>query len=165
MQKIAVVLAAFSAALATPLAATAQEGHVVNPATAKFDVVPNIPACFKAAVVHGDPGAGPSVLLVRSGARCRVPRHWHTPNEELMVVSGTARVGMKDQAAETLRPGGFAYVPSKHQHDFACAAACSFFVVSDAPFDIHYLDDAGGEIPMDQALKAKAAPTAAPKMP
>ena len=52
MQKIAVVLAAVSVAMAVPLAAIAQEGHVVNPATAKFDVVPNIPTCFKAAVLR-----------------------------------------------------------------------------------------------------------------
>jgi quercetin dioxygenase-like cupin family protein len=157
--------AALCAALAAPLAATAQEAHAVHAAMAKFDVVPNIPECAKAAVAHGDPAAGPSVLLVRSTAACRIPRHWHTPNEQLMVVSGTARLGMKDQTAESLRPGDYAYVPSKHQHEFFCPAACSFFVVSDAPFDIHYVDDAGNEIPMAQALKAKAAPKAAPKKP
>jgi mannose-6-phosphate isomerase-like protein (cupin superfamily) len=155
--------AALCAVLAVPLAAAAQEGHVVHAATATLAPFPNMPDCFKGAAVHGDPGTGPSTLLVRATGACGVPRHWHTPTENLLMVSGTARVGMKGQPAETLRAGSYAYIPAKHQHEFSCPGACSFFVVSDGPFDIHYVDDAGNEIPAEQVLKAK--PAVAPKKP
>jgi hypothetical protein len=117
---------------------------------------------MKGAVLRGDPGAGPSIILIRGAAGCH-PAPLAHPNETVMFVSGTARVGMKDQAAETLRAGSSAYIPAKHQHDFACTAACSFFLSADGPFDIHYVDEAGNEIPMDKALpKPKAKPAAKP---
>jgi hypothetical protein len=51
-------------------------------------------------------------------------------------------------------------------HDFACTAACSFFISADGPFDIHYVDDAGTEITPEQALpKAKAKPAEMAKKP
>lgn len=133
--------------------AAAPQGHVVHSATAKFELFPNMPDCFKGAVLHGDPSAGASVFLVRSSGRCRVPPHWHTPVEQLMMVTGTARMVMKGMPPETLQPRSYAFVPAKHQHEFSCSAACSFFVSSDGPFDIHYVDDAGNEILFEQAVK------------
>jgi mannose-6-phosphate isomerase-like protein (cupin superfamily) len=164
MNRTAVAVAVLSAAMAAPLAATADEGHVTHAAGAKFEAFPNIPECAKGSVVHGDPGIGPVTLLIRAMPRCRIPRHWHSANENVMLVSGTARLGMKDQPAETLRPGSYAYVPAKHQHEFSCPVACSFFVASDGAFDIHYVDDAGNEIPAEQVLKAKAKPAGQSKM-
>ena len=71
-----------------------------------------------------------------------------------MMVSGVGRVEMKGQTAVTLRSGGFAYAPAKHVHQFACVSRpCSFFLRSDGPFDIHYVDQNGNEIPPEQALK------------
>jgi hypothetical protein len=137
---------------------------VVHTAAAKFEAFPNMPDCFKGAVLHGDPATGPAIFIARSAAACRVPVHWHTPSENLMMVSGTARLAMKGQATETLRPNSYAFVPGHHQHQFTCPAACSFFVSSDGAFDIHYVDDTGKEITLEQALKAKApAPAAPPK--
>jgi quercetin dioxygenase-like cupin family protein len=164
MKQLAIVMTVL-AVLVLPLAAAAQDAHVAHAATAKFVEFPNVPPCAKGAVYQGDPASGPATIFIRSAAGCRIPLHWHTANETLMVVSGTARVGMKGQTPDTLRPGSYAFVPSKHHHNFVCPVACNFFLVSDAAFDIHYVDDAGGEIPMDQALKAKAAPAAAPKKP
>ena len=46
-------------------------------------------------------------------------------------------------------------VSFRHPHAFACPAACLFFIYQDAPFDIHYIDAEGREIPPEQALKAK----------
>ena len=34
--------------------------------------------------------------------------------------------------------------------------ACTFFIASDAAFDIHYVDAAGKEISTEDALKSKA---------
>jgi quercetin dioxygenase-like cupin family protein len=109
---------------------------VVDPATAKFEPVPDVPPCMKGSVLRGDPGKGESVLLARGTAGCAIPFHWHTPNEQLEMVSGTARVSMKDAKPAILKPGGYAHLPSKHQHAFTCSTACTFFVASAAAFDI-----------------------------
>jgi hypothetical protein len=46
-------------------------------------------------------------------------------------------------------------LPGKHVHHFTCVAACIMFVVSDAAFDIHYVDARGQEISPDDAPKSK----------
>jgi quercetin dioxygenase-like cupin family protein len=166
MKQAGRALAVLSAVLAWPLAAAAQDAHVTHAASAKYVVFPNVPECMTGAVLQGDPGTGPSIILIRGMAGCRIPRHWHAATETLMFVSGAARLGMKDQPPETLRAGSYALVPAKHPHDFACTAACSFFINADGPFDIHYVDDAGNEIPPEQALpKAKARPAGTAKKP
>ena len=136
--------------------ASAQESNTPiaqNSAADKFQKVPNVPDCLTAAVQQGDPGKGASVLLLKGTAGCKAPWHWHTPNEQLMMVSGTGRVEMKGQKPVLLRAGGFAVAPSKHVHQFTCAGGgCEFFLHSDAPFDIHYVDQSGKEIPPVQAL-------------
>jgi len=162
--KHAAVALAVLCAFAWPLAA--QEPHVTQAATGKYEPFPNVPECLKGAVQQGDPGTGPSIILIRGTAGCRVPRHWHTPNETILFVSGTARLGMKGQPPETLRAGSYGYVPAKHAHEFSCTATCSFFLSADGPFDIHYVDDAGNEIPPEQALpKVKARPAGMAKKP
>ena len=167
MKKAGVVTAVLAAALAGPLAAAAQEAHVTSAATAKLEPFPNLPDCVKGAAVHGNPSTGPSTLLVRATARCRIPRHWHSANESLMFISGTGQITMQGQPRpDTLRPGSFAYVPAKHQHAFFCPTACSFFVGSDAAFDIHYVDPSGNEIPFEKAVpKAGAKPAGMAKKP
>ena len=74
-----------------------------------------------------------------------------------MMVSGTGRIEMKGQEPVLLRAGGFAAAPSKHVHQFTCVGrGCEFFLHSDAPFDIHYVDQSGKDIPPEQVLgKAK----------
>src|SRR5262245_63075437 len=53
------------------------------------------------------------------------------PTEQVMIVSGSAKVEMKDTGKTAiLGPGGFAMMPSKHVHQFTCTSACSAFVSS-----------------------------------
>ena len=137
-------------------------GHpgVQNMAGMKFGMVPGMPTCSTGSVQSGDPSKGPSIILAKTAAGCSVPWHWHTPNEHLMMVTGVARLEMKDGKPQTLRAGGYAMMPSRHVHQFLCTSSCTFYVYSDAAFDIHYVDGQGKEISPDDALKAvrKAAP-------
>lgn len=143
-------------AFAGPLGAQpADMPVIVDPSTAPFQVFPTVPACFQTAVLRGSATAGPSAALGRAEEACAIPLHWHTPNENLEMISGVATITMKDGSTATLRPGTYAYLPSRHPHAFACPAACLFFIYQDAPFDIHYIDAEGREIPPEQALKAK----------
>lgn len=118
----------------------------------KFAPLPGMPACVMSAVEHGDPAKGPSTIVFKATAGCKIPWHWHTPNEQVMIVSGSAKVEMKGGSTAVLGPGGFAHMPSKHVHQFTCTSACTAFVNSDAVFDMHYVDAAGKEIPPDKAL-------------
>lgn len=115
---------------------------------------PGMPSCATGSVQSGDPTKGPSIILSKLTAGCVFPWHWHTPNEHLMMVAGTATVEMKDGAARKLLAGGFAMMPSRHVHRFTCAEACTLYVYSDAVFDMHYVDAQGTEIPPESALKA-----------
>jgi quercetin dioxygenase-like cupin family protein len=129
-----------------------EETQIANATQVKLAPVPNAPACVTAAPEHGDPSKGASTMLVKFTSGCTVPMHWHTPNEEVMMVSGSAKLQMQDGATSTLDKGGFARLPAKHPHQFTCITACTTFLVSDGVFDVHYVDRSGNEISADQAL-------------
>ena len=125
-------------------------------AASEFMNFPGLPTCIKGAVKNGDPSKGGSVILAKATAGCAVPWHWHTANEQLIAVSGSGKVEMKDAKPAMLHPSGYLNMPAKNAHQFTCTAACTFFIISDAAFDIHYVDKDGKEISADEALKSKA---------
>jgi quercetin dioxygenase-like cupin family protein len=67
-----------------------------------------------------------------------VPAHYHTAEEQLMVVQGDVLTGMDGMAEATLGPGGFAMMPSKAMHWFTCKSknTCLMFVTFDRTYDI-----------------------------
>ena len=144
-----------------------EEKPIVTAATdAKFAAIPNAPDCFTIAVERGDPTKGPSVILAKFAPGCVAPFHWHTPSETAMVVSGSLQATMKGDKPFVAHHGDFLYLPAHHVHRAAClgAAPCVVFLTSDAAFDIHWVDAAGQEIPLEAALKAvKSAKTPQPK--
>jgi quercetin dioxygenase-like cupin family protein len=79
-----------------------------NIADMQFVQIPGMPTCSTGSVQDGDPTKGPSIILGKLDAGCLFPWHWHTPNENLMIVTGEARAEMKDGKSVTLRAGGFA---------------------------------------------------------
>ena len=122
----------------------------------KLAPMAGLPECVTMAVESGDPSKGASVIVFKGTAGCAIPWHWHTATEHVMIVTGSAKVEMKDTSkTAVLGPGGYAMLPSKHVHQFTCASACSAFVRSDAAFDIHYVDAGGAEISPDAALTKK----------
>jgi mannose-6-phosphate isomerase-like protein (cupin superfamily) len=120
----------------------------------KFITIPGLPTCAHGSVQNGDPTKEPSFLYVKTTANCSIPWHWHTPNEHLMMVTGSAHISMKGGKPMTLRPGGFLRLPSHHVHQFHCEKPCSLYLYNDAAFDIHYVDDQGKEISPADAMKA-----------
>jgi quercetin dioxygenase-like cupin family protein len=133
---------------------------VRNMPTMKFAPIPGLPTCAPASVQHGDPTKEPSVILGKLAVGCSIPWHWHTPNEHVMMISGVARVEMKDAKPVVLRAGGYALMPSHHIHQFRCTTPCALFVYSDAAFDIHYVDGQAKEISPENALRAVKETTA-----
>lgn len=45
--------------------------------------------CSAAGIEKGDAAKGPSIIVEKFEPGCVIPWHWHTPNEHLMMVSGT----------------------------------------------------------------------------
>lgn len=132
------------------------QGVVRKMSENKFEPVPGLPECVTASVQSGDPSKGAAIILFKGKAGCRVPWHWHTPAENVMIVSGSAKFEMKGHGSTVIGAGGYALMPSKHVHQFTCTAACTGFVTSDSAFDIHYVDANGQEIPPEKALGRKA---------
>lgn len=144
-----------------PWTATAQkqsgdpEVIVKNAQPGDFHATPIMPPCFLGAMQRMNPETGAAVFLVRVEAKdgCVVPLHWHTSGEQITVVSGIVTLKMTDGTNVELKEGGYAYIPPKHVHLFSCSGPCVHFVQSDGPYDIHYVNKEGKEVPLAEALK------------
>src|SRR6185436_1507868 len=88
----------------------------LNPQQMKFTPIPDMPGCASAAILRGNPRSGPAWVLLKLGSGCRVPWHWHTANETLVVISGRGAVEMKDGPPLKFAPGAYASLPSHHMH-------------------------------------------------
>ena len=122
-------------------------------ATTKLGNHPALPSCVTIAVQDGDPAKPNSIILIKFAPGCTIPWHWHTPNERLIMISGTGKAEMKGMPATTMKPGDFLFLGSKGIHQFHAVTTVELFDISDAPFDIHYVDAAGKEIPVAEAVK------------
>lgn len=145
-------LRALALILAVPLVATAQTMVHQSPSTAKFGANPALPACVTVALQDGDPGTGSAIFLLKTTGHCEIPWHWHTANERLIILSGTARLEMKGSPAVVAHHGDLVVMPAKHPHHFTSNGSTEFYLLTDAPFDIHYVNASGEEIPPAQAL-------------
>ena len=96
------------------------------------------PDCLKVARENGDPDKGASTFLLEAPPGCVVPPHYHTAEEQLIVVQGDVLTGMEGMAEASLGPGGFAMMPSKAMHWFTCQSkvTCLMFVTFDRTYDI-----------------------------
>jgi quercetin dioxygenase-like cupin family protein len=145
------------AAIAVCAPVSAQESteqmKVVNPQKAKFITIPDMPSCATAAILRGNPRSGPAWVLLKLASGCQVPWHWHTANEDMLVINGQGTIDMQDGPPLQFVPGAYAALPSHHTHHATCTRACLLFSIADAAFDIHYVDANGQEISARQALK------------
>jgi quercetin dioxygenase-like cupin family protein len=147
-----------AALLSAVLPACAQDSPgaavVTKGMSAKFAALPGVPDCATLAVLKGDPGKGPSVVEMKLTPGCIVPWHWHTPSESAVPLSGLLEISMKDEKPVLLTNGDYGYLPSMHIHQAKCTGSkpCAAIFFLDAPFDIHYVDKSGAEIPAAQAL-------------
>ena len=154
MRALLVIVLGAVVALSVPAHAENTDKMVaLDPQTLEFTTVPNMPACATAAILRGNPRSGPAWVLLKLASGCRVPWHWHTANESLVVISGRGTLAMKDGPPLRFAPGAYASLPSHHAHQASCTRTCLLFNVADAAFDIHYVDATGKEISASKALK------------
>jgi quercetin dioxygenase-like cupin family protein len=116
---------------------TSRHGVVTPLASAKL-TSDGAPPCLKGALENGDPNNGASTFVLEAAPGCVVPAHYHTAEEQLIVVRGEVLTGMEGMAEQSLGPGGFAMMPGKALHWFTCQSkeACIMFVTFDCTYDI-----------------------------
>jgi quercetin dioxygenase-like cupin family protein len=121
--------------------AQAPSHGVVRPlAGAKFEADESI-KCLAGVLENGDPDAGASTFLLKATSKCVVPPHFHTAEEQLIVVSGEVSTGMEGMSDTVLTAGGFAMMPGKKAHWFSCVskAECLMFVTFDRKYDVVWI--------------------------
>jgi quercetin dioxygenase-like cupin family protein len=139
-------------------AAAQNAPSIVTMANSNFSTPPGSPSCVTAAVQHGNPSTGASVMLTKLQSGCLNPWHWHTTNESIVVVSGSGKLEMKDEAPRNLTTGDYFYMPSQHAHQFTCASTCTLSTTSESARDVHYIDKDGKEISLAEALRLAGQP-------
>jgi quercetin dioxygenase-like cupin family protein len=99
------------------------------------------PDCLQFFLENGDMKTGPSTAIMKAKPNCVVPPHYHTAEEQLIIVKGDVSAGMEGMKDTVLSPGGFAMMPSKVPHWFTCTAKeeCLMFVTFDRAYDIVWI--------------------------
>jgi quercetin dioxygenase-like cupin family protein len=129
--------------LAAEMSLSSQERHhgIVRPLSdVKFEPDDDV-KCLDSALENGDPAKGASTFILRAAPDCKVPLHYHTAEEQLIVVRGDVETGMDGLSPRLLQAGGFAMMPSKEKHWFSCKsqAGCLMFVTFDRAYDIFWV--------------------------
>jgi len=98
---------------------------------------PIFPKGCEVTVLRGDPANGPSDVFLRTPANYRLPPHWHTSPEHMILVSGELHVTYEGQKPAVLRAGSYTYGPAKAKHEARCAKAgpCVLFIAFESPID------------------------------
>jgi len=131
------------------IAAAAEEAHIVaTPGSAKWgDAPPNLPKGAQLAVLHGDPGKAEMFsVMLKMPAGYKIPAHWHSQDENLVIISGAFYAGMGDKLdmkkAQALKPGAYVYMPAKMHHYAYTEEATEIQIHGHWPFDINYINPA-----------------------
>lgn len=97
--------------------------------------------CLMSALENGNPDTGPSTFLLKAPAGCRVAAHYHTAEEQLIVIQGTVSTGMKGMGDVALTAGGVAVMPGNAIHWFSCSGSqpCLMAVTFDQKYDIAWV--------------------------
>lgn len=88
-------------------------------------------------VLQGDPAKPNADIFFKVSPGSRVPHHWHTSAERMVLVSGNFHVQYDGQPEVVMTPGTYAYGPAKLGHSGHCAAGdpCVLFIAFEEPVD------------------------------
>jgi quercetin dioxygenase-like cupin family protein len=96
-----------------------------------------LPKGCQIAVLHGDPGKTNADIFFKVPGKSKLPLHWHSSAERMVLVAGELHVTYAGQKTAVLKPGSYAYGPSKLPHSGVCASEspCVLFIAFEAPVD------------------------------
>jgi quercetin dioxygenase-like cupin family protein len=106
-----------------------------------------MPEGCELAVIQGNPEAPNADVFFKLAPDSKVPMHWHTSAERMVLVSGELRVNYQGQAPVVLDPYTYAYGPAGLPHDTRCGnrGDCILFIAFEDPVDA--VDVRGGDLP------------------
>jgi quercetin dioxygenase-like cupin family protein len=125
--------------------ASIDTAHLITPLkNARFAQDDDV-KCLMTALENGNPDTGPSTFLLKAPAGCRAAPHYHTSEEQLIVIRGNVLTEMKGMRGATLTAGGVAVMPSKAVHWFSCSGKdpCLMVVTFNQKYDIVWVDSSG----------------------
>jgi len=96
-----------------------------------------LPAGCQIAVLNGDPGKPNADVFFKVPGKSRLPAHWHSSAERMVLVAGELRVAYEGQKPRTLKAGSYAYGAPKLKHEGECVSAtpCVLFIAFEGPVD------------------------------
>ena len=96
-----------------------------------------LPQGCQIAVLHGDPGKPNADIFLKVPAKSKLPMHWHSSAERMVLVAGELHVTYEGQKTAVMKPGSYAYGPSKQHHAAECVSAvpCVLFIAFESPVD------------------------------
>jgi|SRR5579864_532344 len=127
--------------VSTSLSSQEQHHGIVRPLSdVKFEPDDDV-KCLDSTLENGDPVRGASTFILRALPNCMVPLHYHTAEEQLIVVRGDVETGMDGVTPRVLQAGGFAMMLSKEKHWFSCKSKDGrlMFVTFDRAYDIFWV--------------------------
>ena len=140
MKSVIAVLTAAGVLAGAAIQDSPKETVVVRAADVKWGEHPFIKDA-KLCVQQGDPAKWPSVLTMKVPKGMTVPAHWHTSDEAVTVVSGSAIFGSGETVDTSkgteLGAGSYIIIPGTKPH---WAVAKSEFVITvtlNKPADFH----------------------------
>ncbi len=91
------------------------------------------------AVIHGDPAKPNSDIFFKVPENFKIPLHWHTSAERMVLVKGKMDVTYHKENTNTLSEGEYAYGPAKKVHKAYChkGSECVLFIAFEEPIDAH----------------------------
>jgi len=97
---------------------------------------------FEVGTLRSDEATGNTAMMIRAAAGTQVPWHWHTPNEQIIVLEGTLNLESEGMIV-ALSKGGYHFLPSKVVHRAWADddEDILIFVAADAPWDINFIED------------------------
>ena len=100
---------------------------------------PLFPKGCEIAVLHGDPAKPNADVFFKVPANYTIPLHGHTSAERMVLVSGELHVEYGRYSPAVLKPGTYAYGPSKAPHKAFCtdSSPCVLFIAFESPVDAH----------------------------
>ena len=98
---------------------------------------PFLPKGCALAVLHGDPAKDNLDVFLKVPAKSKIPLHWHTSAERMILVAGELHVTYDGQKTAILKTGTYAYGPAKRHHHGYCASSvpCILFIAFESPLD------------------------------
>jgi quercetin dioxygenase-like cupin family protein len=71
--------------------------------------------------------------MVKAKAGWSVPLHWHTHDEQLLVIKGATTIAAEGGQDVVLKPGDYLFIPARLVHRGGCPEDCVQYLYVEGP--------------------------------